>query len=70
MLKIKNNTDLHWGAQKMTLSGWLVKMEGILFVIGEIPQCLSTKGSLRKTFVYIFNHSAKWLCFCRRVSCR
>lgn len=69
MLKIKNNTD-HWGAQKMTLSGWLVKMEGILFVIGEIPQCLSTKGSLRKTFVYIFNHLAKWLRFCRRVSCR
>lgn len=70
MLKIKNNTDLHLGAQKMTLSGWLVKMEGILFVIGEIPQCLSTKGSLHKTFVCIFNHSAKWLHFCRRVSCR
>lgn len=69
MLKIKNNTD-HWGAQKMTLSGLLVKMEGILFLIGEIPQCLSTKGSLCKTFVYNFNHLAKWLRFCRRVSCR
>lgn len=43
----------------MTLSGLLVKMEGILFLIGEIPQCLSTKGSLCKTFLYNFNHLAK-----------